>query len=340
MHRLDLGSLKIDPRSGPATPPGCGFPLGGAALSSVLLGLSLLSLAAMPAAARAAPVRAVQAGPPGMSAQPNGIAQGVTTGGWSVQYDGFADGLLVLKMRATLHFTPSGYDGTLTFHTAGMIAWVVRSNDDSEVSGAFVRAGATGGSPVAEPSADRAAPASFVSIGKLRGVERITRMTYRDGSPVIGTLTPEVTLERTPVAPSATVHTIDTLSAIAMLVRQVGDTGRCDGGTMIFDGRRLTALTARTAGPASLPHVGRSIFSGQTLRCDFDGNQIAGFKKDESEADQRRTRHGVAWLASVLPGAPPIPVRVIFDNKVLGQVTLYLTSAEPVAAQAAGSYHG
>jgi hypothetical protein len=281
-----------------------------------------------------------------MSAQPNGIAQGVTTGGWNVQYDGFADGLLVLKMRASLHFTATGYDGTLAFHTAGMIAWVVRSTDDSEVSGAFVRAnaaaggsaGGTAGEPTASP--DQAAPASFVSIGKLRGVERVTRMTYRDGSPVIGTLTPDVTLERSPVAPSATAHTIDTLSAIAMLVRQVGDTGRCDGGTMIFDGRRLTALRARTTGPAALPHVGRSIFAGQTLRCDFDGDQLAGFKKDETEADQRRTRHGVAWLASVLPGAPPIPVRVNFDNKILGQVTLYLTSATPEAVSAVGAYHG
>ena len=293
-------------------------------------------------ATRAAPLLmvalAASAAPPGapaeMSAQANGIAQGVTTGGWSVQYDGFSHGLLVLKMRASLHFTPSGYDGTLAFHTAGMIGWMVRSVDESEVAGRFV-AGRE-----AAPSPDQAAPSSFVSVGTLRGVDRVTRMTYRDGSPVIGTLTPDVTLERQPVAPSATMHTIDTLSAIAMLVRQVGDTGRCDGGTMIFDGRRLTALTARTTGADALPHVGRSVFAGATLRCDFDGNQIAGFKKDESEAEQRRTRHGTAWLASALAGAPPVPVRVIFDNKILGQVTLYLTAVAPAAGSTLAAVHG
>ncbi len=299
MHWADLGTLKMTTRlCRPA----------GAALLAALLAVAPL-LAAPPV--------------PKAEALPTGVTQGVTTGSWSVQYDGFSHGLLVLKMRASLHFTPTGYEGALSFHTAGMIGWMVRSTDDSQVSGAFVHAQG------AAPDANTAAPASFVSIGMLRGVERITRMTYRDGSPVIGTLTPDVTLERIPVAPSATVHTIDTLSAIAMLVRQVGDTGRCDGATMIFDGRRLTALAARTTGAEALAHSDRSIFSGQTLRCDFDGNQLAGFKKDENEAAQRRTRHGIAWLASVLPGAPPMPVRVIFDNKILGQVTLYLTTAQP-----------
>jgi hypothetical protein len=273
-----------------------------------------LGLAVRPAAAATPPTAT-------LTAQPTGITQGVTTGAWSVQYDGFSHGLLVLKMRASLHFTPTGYEGALSFHTAGMVGWMVRSIDDSQVSGGFVH----GQDPA--PAADAVAPSSFVSIGSLRGVERVTRMTYRDGSPVIGTLTPDVLLERSAVPPSAAAHTIDTLSAIAMLVRQVGDSGRCDGSTMIFDGRRLTALAARTTGAEALAHTDRSIFAGQTLRCDFDGNQLAGFKKDESEAAQRRTRHGMAWLASVLPGAPPVPVRVIFDNKILGQVTLYLTAA-------------
>jgi hypothetical protein len=28
----------------------------------------------------------------------------------------------------------------------------------------------------------------------------------------------------------------------------------------------------------------------------------------------------------MVPGAPPVPVKVIFENKILGEVTLYLTS--------------
>jgi hypothetical protein len=252
-----------------------------------------------------------------------GVITGLTTGGWTVDYDGFAHGILALKLHATLTLTPSTYTGALSFHTAGMIGWMVRSTDDSHVQGRFVKADPTDATP------DRAEPSSFLSVGNLRGTDRVTRMTYQNGTPVIGTLTPNVLLERKPVPQTAWPHTIDNLSALAMLVRQVADTGRCDGSATLFDGRRLTTLAARTAGTEALPHTGRSLFAGQTLRCDFDGNQLYGFKNDESEAEQRRTKHGNAWLATVLPNEPPVPVKVIFTNKALGEVTLYLTAVKP-----------
>jgi hypothetical protein len=304
VHRLDLRSLKTCLKPG---------------LKTGRLSILAFVLAQIPLSASATPQTQIPVAGP----RPNGVTIGLTTGGWTVDYDGFAHGILALKMHATLNLTPAAYEGTLSFHTAGMIGWMVHTTDDSNVQGRFVKADAD------DTAADRADPSSFVSVGNLRGTERITRMTYQNGTPVIGTLTPDVLLERTAVPPSAWPHTIDNLSALAMLVRQVADTGRCDGDATLFDGRRLTTLAARTANPETLPHTGRSIFAGQTLRCDFDGNQLYGFKHDESEAEQRRTKHGNAWLATVLPNEPPIPVKVIFTNKALGEVTLYLTAATP-----------
>jgi hypothetical protein len=294
---------------------------------AVVAAVSLAALAASKTPAGATPRAGAE--PPVAGARSTGVTPGIDTGAWSVQYDGFAHGLLVLKMRASLSFSPTAYAGELTFHTAGMVAWMVHDIDDSHVQGQFVH-GEDG-----DQVLDRAMPASFDSVGNLRGTDRVTRMSYRDGSPVIGTLTPDVALERSPVPPQSTAHTIDNLSAIAMLVRQVADTGRCDGNALLFDGRRLTSLTARTIGTQALSHTDRSIFAGDALRCDFQGNQLSGFKKDESEAEQRKTKFGNAWLASVLPHAPPVPVRVIFDNKVLGQVTLYLTSVQQPSASVA-----
>ena len=260
---------------------------------------------------------------PMASARETGVTQGAATGGWTVEYDGFAHGLLVLKMHATLNLTQSGYEGSLSFHTAGMVGWMVHDTDDSQVQGRFVQADPGDTMP------DKAEPTSFVSIGNLRGIDRVTRMAYRDGSPMIQTLTPDPKLERSAVPPSATPHTLDNLSALGELVRQVADTGRCDGHETLFDGRRLTTLSARTVGTETLGHTSRSMFAGQALRCDFEGNQLYGFKNAESEAEQRATKHGNAWLASVLPHLPAVPVRVIFTNKALGEVTLYLTSARP-----------
>lgn len=239
-----------------------------------------------------------------------GGARAGTTGSFSVQYDGLSHGLLALKLAGALTLTPTSYAGEISYHTAGMIGWMVRNEDDSHVTGAF--------------AGNAAEPQRFDSVGNLRGTERVTRMRYIDGTPKIEVRTPPVELERAPVPDAETAHTIDTLSAIALLIHQVGETGRCDGHARLYDGRRLTDLVATTAGDEMLAPTPRSIWSGQALRCDFAGNQLAGFKKDESEAEQRKTRHGSAWLAQAVPGGPLVPVKVVFENKALGLVTLYL----------------
>ncbi len=286
--------------------------------TSLLTGAVAMALAAAPALAADPAI-------PRADALPTGVTIGTTTGSWGVTYDGFAHGLLVLKMRAHLILTPTGYDGELSFRTAGMIGWMIHDVDDSHVVGSFA---------ASEPGAipDLAKPSRFDDVGNLRGTDRTTRMSYRGGIPAVETLTPPVELERKPVPPEVTPNTIDNLSALAMLVRHVSATGRCDGQATLFDGRRLTTLAVRTAGTQALPKTDRSIFAGQALRCDVDGTQLYGFKKADSEAEQRRPKHGNAWLASLLPNEPPVPVRVIFTNKDLGEVTLYLTSITPPPA--------
>jgi len=147
-----------------------------------------------------------------------------------------------------------------------------------------------------------------------------------DGNPVIRALSPPVEQERTAIPTSDTLHTIDTLSALALLIRQVGETGTCGGTVTTFDGRRLATQTAHAMGEDDLTKTGPSIFAGKALHCDLEGRQLGGGVHNEDEDSLRKPRHGSAWLANVVPGAPPVPVRVMFDNKILGHVTLYLTS--------------
>jgi hypothetical protein len=234
------------------------------------------------------------------------------TGSFTAQYDGYAHGLIALKMTGALTLTPGAYSGRLSYHTAGMIGWMVHNVSESTAEGRF--------------KDDAAAPERFDSSGNLRGTDRVTHMTYRDGNPVVLQILPPPGLERTLVAPGDTLHTIDTLSAIAMLVRRFGAAGSCDGKARVFDGHRLTDLTASTVGPEVLPPTAKSHFSGPTVRCDFVGLQLGGFMKGQDEAKLRAPRHGSAWLAPVVAGAPPVPVRVTFEHPLLGLVTLYLTS--------------
>ena len=44
--------------------------------------------------------------------------------------------------------------------------------------------------------------------------------------------------------------------------------------------------------------------AGQTLRCDFEGRELAGFLFGQDDPEHRTPLHGSAWLAPVLPGAP------------------------------------
>lgn len=260
---------------------------------------------AMPAAAtRIAAMLAVAI----VQAKPAGAA---TVSTITMKYDGFAHGLIVLKVDAVLTLSPGSYSGRLKLRTAGMINWVAHMDSDSQVRGAF------GGG--------QAVPAHYDSAGTARGVFREMHIGYRDGNPAIERQTPPVDDQHTPVPAAGTAGSIDTMSAIALLVHRVGTSGTCDGTLRLFDGRRLTALTARTGGTVMLEPSARTHFNGQALRCDFEGTRLAGFARADNIPQQQRPRHGSAWLAPVVPGAPPVPVRVTFENNVLGDVTLYLT---------------
>jgi hypothetical protein len=253
-------------------------------------------------------------------------AAAATAGSISMKYDGYAHGLIVLKVDATLTLTTGSYAGRLKLRTAGMINWLAHMDSDSQVRGAF--------------QGSQAVPAHYDSAGTARGVYREMHIGYRGGNPVIEQQTPPVDDQHTPVPPADTAGSIDTMSAMALLVHRVGQDGTCDGALRLFDGRRLTALTARGGGEVTLPASAKTHFNGEALRCDFEGIRLAGFARADDMAAQQRPRHGSAWLASIVPGAPPVPVRVTFENKVLGNVTLYLTevsgSPGPVAQNGAG----
>jgi len=238
--------------------------------------------------------------------------EAATVGTLTAEYTGISHGLQVMKLAGSLSFTPTGYAMHVTFRTTGMINMVVHSDNDSQAVGTF--------------QGDAVVPHLFFGSGNLRGTDRATRIEYANGNPVVRVLSPPVEKERSPIPPEDTRHTIDTLSALALLIRQVGQSGTCGGSVTTFDGRRLALQTAHAAGEVVLPPTDRSIFSGRALQCDLTGQQLGGFVNNENEDDLKKPRYGTAWLANMVAGAPPVPVKVIFENRFLGHVTLYLTS--------------
>jgi hypothetical protein len=231
-----------------------------------------------------------------------------------MSYTGSALGLDVMQLQAAITMDQASYRVDVTFHTVGLLAIFVHSEQHIVVWGAW-----RGALPE---------PLRFWSWGHLRGAARETLIDYEGGQPMIRRLTPPDEADREPVPEAERGDTIDTLSAIAYLVRHVADTGTCDGHTRVFDGRRLSEIDARTVGRvAASGEAGR--WQVETLRCDFAGQQLAGFLHDAGLAWQRRPHNGAAWIAKVVPGGPPVPVRLTFETRWVGDIAMVLTDAGP-----------
>lgn len=222
----------------------------------------------------------------------------------------YATGLRVLDIGAAFDLDPDGYRIDMTVRTVGLFGALVDGDSHAVARGVWRGAAAI--------------PVFYDSRGRWRGENRQTTIDYVDGQPVIRALLPTNDREREPVAPALQANTLDSLSAMAVLVRLVAVNGRCDGAARVFDGRRLSEITVHTVGQQELPPTGRSSFTGQALRCEFDGRLLAGFRYEDDRARAARPQHGVAWLAAMAPGGPMLPVRIQFATRFFGDATMYL----------------
>ncbi len=228
-------------------------------------------------------------------------------------YAAYAAGLNVMDVDASMALSQDSYRLKVSYHLTGVVGVFMSAQSTTTVDGRF-----RGDTPV---------PRELFSTGRMRGQERVTQIDWQNGKPIISQLVPPVEAERDPVPAEEQAHTVDTLSAVAFLLHQVAASGRCEGAMNTFDGRRLSAIQAHTVGEEVLPKTDRSMFEGPALRCDFEGRQTGGFVHDEDAAVLRRPQHGSAWFASLTPDAVPVPVRIVFYNRVLGATTVYLTGA-------------
>ena len=227
-------------------------------------------------------------------------------------YETYAAGMPVAHVETALSIRPRGYQIDLGYHTTGMIGFFLSGHQFDQVNGSW--------------QGLRAMPSHFTSNGSWHGIARHTDIEYQDTRPIIRQLVPSIANEREPVPEALQANTIDTLSALVELVRVIETTGRCENQTHTYDGRRAVELEAHTAGEEVLQPTNRSSFAGKTLRCDLTGHMQAGFLFSDDRQRDRKPMHGSAWLAQVVPGGPPVPVRLSFETKWFGNATMYLTS--------------
>jgi len=228
-----------------------------------------------------------------------------------VSYATYAAGMHVADVSAGIGLSAKDYQLTLSYQTTGLAGVFVRGQQDDVVSGGW-----NGTVP---------RPNRFIGTGRWRGEDRVARIDYDRGTPVVRELKPSNDEEREPVPLALQQNTIDGVSALAQLVRTVEKTGRCDGTIRTYDGRRAVEIRAMTGGYDMLDQTSRSVFAGRALRCNFTGRLVAGFKIDDDREKAARPLTGSAWLAPLQNGQAPLPVRITFQTRWMGDMTMYLT---------------
>jgi Protein of unknown function (DUF3108) len=230
-------------------------------------------------------------------------------------YDTYAASLEVMRMNVFFSLGPWNYRINLDYRTTGLVGFFYRGHQVNTVRGNW--------------NNGHADPAEFFGDGVWRGRERRTLIDYNNGQPDVKILLPPQESEREPVPRNMQLHTMDTLSALAQLMRNVELKHDCNTSVHTYDGRRVLEIVATDGGSETLAPTGRSSFSGPALRCDFVGSELAGFLIGEDNSDNRKPLHGSAWLAAIAPYSTPLPVRIEFQTRWFGEAKMYLTNITP-----------
>jgi hypothetical protein len=246
------------------------------------------------------------------AAAPTAAASGPVQASYTAYWSGFS----IVTMDASIELGAEAYRVAATMRTTGLLAMFVRGEQVTTVEGRI--------QPAATPLALQ--PKRFLMEGRWRDTLRRVSMTWAGQQPEILALLPANQDEREPVPRELQRGTVDTLTALAALVRQAARDNRCDGAAQVFDGRRRSDFTAVTDGTETLEANRWSGFAGPALRCRFEGRQVAGFWKQQDRAEAAQPRGGTAWLASPGPGLPMIPVRIEADSS-WGTVYVHMTRA-------------
>jgi len=233
-------------------------------------------------------------------------------------YAAYVGGMQVLALEGEIALAGGRYRIETSQRTAGLLSFFLSGGNTLRAEGVALAEDAT-------PFTVR--PERFLNEGVWRGRRRSVAIEFRPGDPLVRAEPPNGS-EREPVPAALQRGTLDTLSAMLFLLRQVAAERGCTGAAPVFDGRRRVDFSVRGEGLETLPPSHYGSYHGPALRCRYEGRQIAGFQTNQAREEAEKPQQGVMWLAPPLPGAPPIPVRVEVESGWLGTAYIHLQRAE------------
>jgi hypothetical protein len=231
-----------------------------------------------------------------------------------LKYEIYGGGFHLLSFEVAIDETAESYRIDSAFRTRGLldvvVGFLLRSATAGRVDGAELL------------------PAQYAANSKFRGRIRNTRIDYAPDGRVAAEISPSDKDKRTKVEPHQMLGTVDALTATLRASRHVALIGNCTQMVPVFDGRRRYDLFFEDHGVQELKRSSYSAFSGPARACRVKQLRIAGFSTDP--ADQEKTEEAALWIAPVLAGAPPMPVRIELDTS-WGYIYVHLAEVHGTA---------
>ncbi|SMH58517.1 DUF3108 domain-containing protein [Azospirillum agricola] len=231
-------------------------------------------------------------------------------------------GLAVLDIVATLEMGDQSYRMEVKAQTEGFLnrlfPWQTVSRSDGAVRGG------------------RLVPAHHSQSSVFREKPRSVTLEYDGQGNVAATVLPTPQEDgREPVPDAERQATYDPLSAFLTVLAASARGEACTRSLPVFDGRRRYDMQFQDVGPRLVGASRYSIFSGTARQCRVSYRPVAGYART-APGNGFWQRNGAAaerppadlWLAPVVPGQPPLPVRLETDSD-LGAVVIHLTGVTP-----------
>jgi len=239
----------------------------------------------------------------------------------TLAYQVYFGGLKTLALDAAIETAGDRYRVRLEAHTEGFIDWLIGWTARATSDGAILD--------------DAVRPARHVNRSVVRGSRRDVTLTFRADGAIDATVEPSAEADaREPVTPAQMHGALDPISAVLAATRTLGVRHSCAQRLPVFDGRRRFDLAFSDGGGTVLAPSAYGSFSGKATLCLFRYIPVAGFQA--SRRGDGRDRVYRVWLAPVVDGLPPLPVRIEADT-AFGLVIVHLVGSGGTPQEAAGS---
>lgn len=249
-------------------------------------------------------------------------ARAVEPTGAELEYRVYVGGIAAARYFLRYTATDTRTEIALTAQTEGMTDWFLgwRSSQFAEAE-------------IDPLSPSRARQVAYRTEGVFRGeVRRVELRSYANRPAEWQISPPEDPEPRTPIEPEQTAGTFDPLTGTFLNLRQGAEIGACPGPIPVFDGRRRFDAVFAPPRTEEIKPSSYTIFAGPTLVCQFTIKRIGGYIIRESDWNrpEDRDRPIILHLGKVLPGLPPLPVRVESELTV-GSIIAHLVAARPAS---------